>query len=81
MLKRHWIPYCLNIQITIVKGEVTRCLQRTDYDSQQHRSSGNNDIAWMFYITDSITNNPKFQEDLKTFRYHYEDLLLVNEAA
>lgn len=56
-------------------------LKHTDYDSQEHRRSGNNDIAWMFYITDSITNNSKFQEDLKTFRNHYEELLLVNEAA
>jgi hypothetical protein len=55
-------------------------LKHTDYDSQQHRSSGNNDIAWIFYITDVIANNPKFQEELKNFRYHYEDLLLVNEA-
>ena len=58
----------------------TILLEYTDYDSQQHRSSGNNDIAWMFYITDVIANNPKFQEELKNFRYHYEDLLLVNEV-
>ena len=59
----------------------TILLKHKDYDSQEHRSSGNMEIAWMFYITDSIANNSKFQEDLKTFRYHYEDLLLVNEAA
>ena len=59
----------------------TILLKHKDYDSQLHRSSGNNDIAWIFYITDDIANNPKFQEDLKTVRYHYEDLLLVNEAA
>jgi hypothetical protein len=34
----------------------------------------------MFYITDVIANNPQFQEELKNFRYHYEDLLLVNEV-
>ena len=59
----------------------TILLKHSDYDTQEHRRSGNNDIAWIFYIADSIAKDSKFQEDLKTFRYHYEDLLLVNGAA
>jgi hypothetical protein len=55
-------------------------LKHKDYDSQQHRVDGNRDIAWIYCITDTIVNDSKFQEDLKNFRYHYEDLLLVNEV-